>query len=169
MAHDPLFDKAMTAIQAQRHDEARALLAQLVAANPRHEEGWLWLAGVVDNLDQSIDCLERVLKLNPANAKAKEWLTFARKEREQEAAQGLPLGNDHGDRGIERLGRYLIEYNFVTVEQLERALIAQRLAQKSGVTKRLGTILVEQGAITEERLKLALSKQFQDFNEQFKD
>jgi tetratricopeptide (TPR) repeat protein len=165
-----LFDRAMAAIKADKHTEARDLLIQVVTANPQHEEGWLWLAGVIDDLDKAIDCLERVLRLNPNNAKAKEWLKFAQKEKEKEAAQGVSL-EEPGDaeRAVGRLGRYLLQSKFITPDQLKRALQAQRDSEKQGITKRLGIILVEQGAITEERLSFALREQREDFDIQFKD
>lgn len=169
METDPLFDQAMAAIKADRHDEASVLLAQVVTANPRHEQGWLWLAGVVDDLNQSIDCLNRVLQLNPSNVKAQEWLAFAESEKQKEIAQGAASAAEAYPRAISRLGVYLLDSKFITRDQLDRALQTQRVAKILGESLRLGEVLVEQGAITRERLELALRQQRTDFNNQFRD
>ncbi len=169
-----LFDQAIAAVEAKQHARARELLMQFVRANPRDEQGWLWLAGVMDDLDKSIDCLQYVLALNPNNSKAKEWLAVAREEKEVEqrlsVADEIPI-EEPGDveRPVPRLGKYLLSNNLVSAEQLKLALLAQRQAQQSGQSKRLGDLLVEQGAVTADRLRTAVRKQEQDFYNQFKD
>ena len=63
---------------AKRGDKAmaRALLTQLVEKEPRHEEAWMWLSGVVtDPFEQQI-CLENALVINPANAQARKGLEY---------------------------------------------------------------------------------------------
>ena len=63
---------------AKRGDKAmaRALLTQLVEKEPRHEEAWMWLSGVVtDPFEQQI-CLENALVINPANAQALKGLEY---------------------------------------------------------------------------------------------
>jgi hypothetical protein len=63
---------------AKRGDKAmaRALLTQLVEKEPRHEEAWMWLSGVVtDPFEQQI-CLENALVVNPANAQARKGLEY---------------------------------------------------------------------------------------------
>lgn len=61
---------------AQRGDRvtARRLLQQVLTADGRNELAWMWMASVVDNTDERRACLERVLKLNPNNARAREAL-----------------------------------------------------------------------------------------------
>jgi Flp pilus assembly protein TadD len=44
-----LFNQALAAAQAGQTAQARRVLAELVNINPRHEQAWLRLAGVVDN------------------------------------------------------------------------------------------------------------------------
>jgi hypothetical protein len=63
---------------AKRGDKAmaRALLTQLVEKEPRHEEAWMWLSGVVtDPFEQQI-CLENALVINPENAQARKGLAY---------------------------------------------------------------------------------------------
>lgn len=63
---------------ARRGDRpmARALLTQLVEQDPRNEEAWMWLSGVVDNPDEQQICLENALVINPYNAHARKGLEF---------------------------------------------------------------------------------------------
>src|SRR3990172_11804650 len=76
-----LLNQASAAIQAKQFDQARALLMQHLRLNPRSEAGWLALASVMDDMDKAIDCLQRVLAINPNNATAREWLDFAEQEK----------------------------------------------------------------------------------------
>lgn len=66
---DRLLD-AIELVQADRRDEARALLRSLVHDYNDFEHAWLWLSVVVDSLDQSTICLDNVLRVNPNNAAA---------------------------------------------------------------------------------------------------
>jgi hypothetical protein len=131
-------------------------------------------------MDQAIDCLKRVLTLNPNNTTAKDWLAFAEQEKARQEAVAemhapLPSADialdEPGDeeRPVPRLGKYLLDYKFITPEQLRAALLAQRKAMDSGQSKRLGDILLEQGAITEERLSFAIREQHRGFYSLFND
>jgi tetratricopeptide (TPR) repeat protein len=65
------------ATKAGEKDKARRFLEQVVEADQTNETAWLWLSAVVDTREERIKCLERALKLNPANQDAKmalEWL-----------------------------------------------------------------------------------------------
>lgn len=63
---------------ARRGDRAmaRALLTQLVEQDPRNEEAWMWLSGVVTDADEQQICLENALVINPNNAQARKGLDF---------------------------------------------------------------------------------------------
>lgn len=54
--------------------EARALLQQALQAEPRSEQGWLWMSAVVETDDERRICLERVLTINPNNQTAQAGL-----------------------------------------------------------------------------------------------
>ncbi len=182
MDEKTLFAQATAALKAKRNDEARQLLAEVLHLNPRNEEAWLALASSLDDMRQAIDCLNRVLLINPHNATAKEWIGFARQEldrqeviRELKAEPSEPLaspaGEPEGDepRPVPRLGEYLLDYKFITPEQLDTALAAQHTAVRDGNPKRLGDLLLEQGAITEDRLNYALHEQHRSFYSLFDD
>jgi len=61
-------------IRAGRSAEARPVLARYLQQHPDSEEGWLLLSMVLRDRAQQIDCLERVLKINPGNGLARERL-----------------------------------------------------------------------------------------------
>jgi len=173
-----LFLQAVAAIQAKQNETARKLLVDVVRQDPRHEQGWLALASVLEDMDQAIDCLKRVLALNPANATAKEWLAFAEQEKARQGAVAEMAApepevsiDEPGDaeRTVPRLGKYLLDYKFITEAQLKAALSAQRKAADNGQAKRLGDILLEQGALSEERLGYAVKEQSRSFYNLFND
>jgi tetratricopeptide (TPR) repeat protein len=180
MAEDNLLNEALAAVQARQLPEARRHLMAVVRANPRHEQAWLLLASVVPEVDQAIDCLKRVLALNPNNTRAREWLALAEQKQagRAPAAPSPPDGSSDdvaltepgdADRPVPRLGQYLLDYKFVTPEQLTRALREQRQTRQAGQPRRLGDILIEQGAITDERLAFALREQHRSFYALFND
>src|SRR6185369_8988315 len=144
-----LYSQALAAIEAGDRDLARRLLAELVRLNNRHEQGWLRLATVVDDRRQIADCLQRVVTLNPSNVTAREWLDQVLRPLNQTSELRTALANnlfadnvqlaEPGDeeRPVPRLGQYLLDYQFITAEQLRAALIVQRASIASGQPRRL--------------------------------
>ncbi len=171
MEANTLFAQATAALKAKRNEEARTLLVELLRIDARHERAWLALASVLTDMRQAIECLKRVLALNPNNTTAQEWLAFATRElARQEAVQEMktePTDTDNEQRPVPRLGEYLLNYKFITPEQLQAALAAQQ-ATTSGI-RRLGDILLEQGALTQDRLSFALREQHRSFYSLFDD
>jgi hypothetical protein len=77
----------ITAAQAGRQAEAQALLRQALEADPRSEQGWLWMSAVVESDVERRTCLERVLDINPYNQTAQAGL------------DSLSSDKDPGDNG----------------------------------------------------------------------
>jgi hypothetical protein len=194
MDADTLFDQANEALRGKDRQRARRLLIELLARQPRHEQGWLLLAAAVDDVDQALDCLRRALSLNPDNARAREWLALAEREKARRAVEAARLGEAAPEaaaatddapeaaatddeapaaadesRPVPRLGQYLLDFKFVTPAQLQAALFAQRRARAAGQDRRLGDILLEQGAISAERLNFAVREQARSFYSLFQD
>ncbi|HEU5102752.1 MAG TPA: tetratricopeptide repeat protein [Roseiflexaceae bacterium] len=71
-----LLQQGIAAARAGRREEARQLLMQVVDVDERSEQGWLWLAGVVDDPADMRACLQNVLDLNPANQQARQGLAW---------------------------------------------------------------------------------------------
>jgi tetratricopeptide (TPR) repeat protein len=66
-----LFREGVLALR-ERKDAARArdLLTQSLRANPDNEMAWLWLARTYTNKEIQLQCVERALRINPANEQA---------------------------------------------------------------------------------------------------
>jgi len=69
---------AANLIRSGRGGEARPILARYVQAHPDSEQGWLLLSMVLRDRQQQMDCLARVLNINPANGVALERITQLR-------------------------------------------------------------------------------------------
>lgn len=76
MAENPQDKLKQGIAAAQRGDKtvARRVLQQVLSEDRDNELAWIWMASVVDSVDERRACLERVLKINPNNARAKEAL-----------------------------------------------------------------------------------------------
>jgi hypothetical protein len=176
-----LYTQALAAIEAGDRVLARRLLAELVRTNGKHEQGWLRLATVVDDRRQIADCLQRVVALNPNNVTAREWLEQVRRPLNQTSDLRTALSNslfddniqlaEPGDeeRPVPRLGQYLLDYQFINVDQLKAALLIQRASISGGRGRRLGDILLEQGALSPDRLDFAVREQHRSFYSLFSD
>ncbi len=70
LAVEELLRQGKAAANNHNNGLARQLLSQVVQRDPASEQGWLWLAGVVDDQERMRYCLKRVLTINPANVHA---------------------------------------------------------------------------------------------------
>lgn len=70
-----LLKTGIEAAQSGNKIIARHILEQVVNKDPKNEMGWLWLASVVDTVDERRDCLQRVLSINPNNERARQALS----------------------------------------------------------------------------------------------
>ena len=66
--------QGIAAAQSGDRLSARRLLQQVLTEDGSNELAWMWMASVVDNADERRACLERVIKLNPNNPRAREAL-----------------------------------------------------------------------------------------------
>lgn len=66
---DRLLD-AIELVRLNRQDEALPILRELIQEDNDFEEAWLWMSVAVDSVDQSIICLDNVLRINPDNWQA---------------------------------------------------------------------------------------------------
>jgi hypothetical protein len=66
--------RAAAYLRAGKPQLARPLLIEVVKQHPKSEEGWLLLSQAVVEQQQKIDCLQRVLRINPGNAEAQTHL-----------------------------------------------------------------------------------------------
>jgi twitching motility two-component system response regulator PilG len=68
----------IAAAKAGSKPRARAAFREAVALDPTCELSWLWLAGVTEDPSEGIVYLERVLRLNPANDRARAGIDHFR-------------------------------------------------------------------------------------------
>lgn len=71
-----LFERGMAAARGGQRRVAAGLLARAVQLDPRHELGWLWLSGVLDDPEEIAFCLRSVLTVNPHNDRARQGLAW---------------------------------------------------------------------------------------------
>jgi len=69
-----LLRQGVDAAQAGRRLDARAILMRVVEAEPQNEMAWMWLTGLVDDLEDKIIACENVLTINPNNKKVGAYL-----------------------------------------------------------------------------------------------
>ena len=81
--------RAIETARAGRKAEARELFIRIVEADPQNEAAWMWLAGLVDSLEDRIIACENVLTINPSNEKVRGYLT--RLQQQQKAAEAERL------------------------------------------------------------------------------
>src|SRR5258708_39845831 len=84
-----LFERGVAAASSGQRRVAAVLLARVVQIDPRHEMGWLWLSGVLDEPNEIAFCLRSVLTVNPHNERALQGLIWV-EERGKIAAQPAP-------------------------------------------------------------------------------
>lgn len=65
-----MLEQAIGAARAGQRPTARGLLGAILADDPTDVQAWLWLSGVVDQPAEQVQALERVLALDPSNARA---------------------------------------------------------------------------------------------------
>lgn len=75
MNSSELLRHAVELARAGKKDTARDALLRVVEEDPRNELAWMWLAGLVDSLEDQIVACENVLTINPANEDARVYLT----------------------------------------------------------------------------------------------
>jgi twitching motility two-component system response regulator PilG len=68
----------VVAARAGDREMARQLFLQVVENEPRNESSWMWLARLSDTPEAALECLEKVLEINPKNEKALEAIITAR-------------------------------------------------------------------------------------------
>jgi hypothetical protein len=75
-----LYDGAVALCQGDT-DIARDLLLRVVEAEEWNEEGWLWLSGAVDDVEDKLTALRNVLTINPENEYANMGLAWIDKKK----------------------------------------------------------------------------------------
>lgn len=69
-----LLRAGIEAVRAGQRQKARALLVQVLKADPRSELAWMWMVSAVDTDKERHFCLAKILEINPGNARARQML-----------------------------------------------------------------------------------------------
>jgi len=160
-----LFQQAVHTLKRGDRATARQIMRQSLLEDPNYAPAWLWMSGLVDEISQQRECLERALELDPTNEPAREGLESLKF---QEFV--VSLSNSKKDikkpdhRQSQKLGEYLVEENIITAEQLQHALTEQRRVQLNLQATRvpLGDILIKLKMLTPKQLATILVEQQQD-------
>jgi uncharacterized membrane protein len=70
--------RAILLIRSGDKREGGRLLAEVLQADPQNETAWFWMSGIVTTDQRRIDCLQRVVQINPENHVAREALVSLR-------------------------------------------------------------------------------------------
>ena len=71
---DAALQEAIQAAREGRRVEARNMLLEVVDTDPQNESAWIWLTGLVDDLEDKIIACENVLTINPSNERVRAYL-----------------------------------------------------------------------------------------------
>lgn len=82
------------AARASQKETARAYLSKVIKQEPENIPALFWLAYVSESPQESITLLERVLALDPENARAKDGIRWARKQLGTAATEVAPDDDD---------------------------------------------------------------------------
>jgi len=80
-----LLQQGIAAVKAGDKELAREFLMQVVDLDERNEQGWLWLSGVVEMIEDRRLCLENVLAVNPDSAPALAGLRWIEQQAPESA------------------------------------------------------------------------------------
>jgi len=78
LSSDPL-SQAEQAIHDGKINEARVMLIDYIKRDPNYDRAWWLLTFTLTDVGKQVDCLKRVLHLNPGHAQAREWLAKLKK------------------------------------------------------------------------------------------
>ena len=85
-----IYDQAYRAVQNGEYAFARRLLMQLLNQEPDHLNAWLLASYAMETRTDAIRCLERGLRIDPANEHAKKRLAFLQEESPVHATDPSP-------------------------------------------------------------------------------
>lgn len=88
MNSSDLLRQAIGLARAGKKEEARDVFLRVVDEDPRNELAWMWLAGLVDSLEDKIIACENALTINPSNEKARRYLESLKRRKGQVNGKG---------------------------------------------------------------------------------
>ena len=155
------FQAAVAAARRGERAEARKLMRRVLLDYPSYAPAWIWMSGLLDDLQQQQECLERALALDPSSKPAQEGLNILRL---RSFLSSLPEPVEPvAPPEPQQIGIYLVDRGFISQEQLNMALMEQHMRRNQGAEyTMLGDILVQRGWLTPRALASALVSQQQE-------
>lgn len=97
-----LLREGIAAAKSGERERARDLLVRAVARDETNAAGWLWLSGLLEDLEDRRTCLKKVLALDPGNTHARKGLAWIEgqleaREPSQPPDKVLPFASPVGD------------------------------------------------------------------------
>lgn len=77
-----LLQAGIAAAKTGQRERARGMLLRIVEHDEENVTAWLWLSGLVDDVEERRICLENVLTLEPDNALARKGLAYLQQQME---------------------------------------------------------------------------------------
>jgi len=71
---DEMLKNGVDAVKARKLDTAQEWLVALLQIDRFNEQAWLWLSGATDDDQDRLDCLTKVIEINPNNVSAQRGL-----------------------------------------------------------------------------------------------
>jgi len=98
---ETLLQQALTAARAKHELTARDLFLEVVEINPRNEIAWMWLIGLLDDLDDCIYACEMVLNINPHNGQTRQYLAQLQAKKQKQLVEQRRVYEKQVRRAIE--------------------------------------------------------------------
>lgn len=136
---EALLKKGVSAAQGGDRETARKVLSQASAIDPNCENAWMWLASISEYPEELLAFLDRVLSINPDNARAIEWRQATRSLLAKNFVQRAVAARDQENKALaERCVDQAIEFdaNFAPA-WFVRAAMAEDDDQKLGFLDRV--------------------------------
>ena len=98
---ETLLQQALAAAREKRELTARDLFLDVVEINPRNETAWLWLTGLLDDLDECIYACEMVLDINPNHTRILPYLSKLREKKKKQQDELRQAAEEQVKRAME--------------------------------------------------------------------
>lgn len=89
-------EQAIHELEIGNKPAAVTLLAQVLKEDPENEDAWVWMSEAVDDSIKKVECLEKVLEINPFNQDALRGLEHLRGETSYMRSDPFPFKPDEG-------------------------------------------------------------------------
>jgi len=123
---DNNLQQAIAFIKSGDKEHGKRLLAEIVKNDPRNLNAWLWLSSCVNNDEQRIYCLHKVLEIDPSHQAALSALSKLQQLEQPSETEILGRSKSHSESANE-------------LQTKKKPLATQNIKKKSSFLKNLST------------------------------